>query len=638
MQTAPRPLTLKAERPVRPFPAAGWGGVLHAVPFAAIIAFVAWYGHVFSDDRHWLSIGAEALFLAAAVSGLNILLGYTGLLSLGHAAFFVIGGYIGAVWAPEWGLDPWLGFPVAFVLGAALGTVLALMCCHLRGLYLTVVTFAFGGLVVPIANVYDTLFGGSLGRSVTKPLDVANLPGANGNPYLGLLYLSAVWLLVALLLVSNLIKSRWGRAYQAIRESEIAASASGVNVYWYKVSSFALSAGIVSVSGVLGAQLLLSVNPGLANANISFQYVVMAAIGGMGTLIGPVLGAFGISFSLAQTWAQEHFGEHLPLFYGVAGLAIVVAAPEGVVGRVRGAGAAVGMRLRAHGGSQGSQVELAGAASTIEAVQPRGRRVAGGSVEDAALVLDVKGLGKRFGGLMALEGIDLAVRHGSIHGLIGPNGSGKTTFVNLLTGFYKPTTGTIMFEGHDVTGLGTHRRGQLGVARTFQNLQLCRRLSVIENVMVGGHARTRVGLGRSLLRTPGCRREQRELRAHSLGLLAFVGLADRAGDLAGTLAFSDQRRLEIARALAGDPELLLLDEPAAGMHPSEVQGLIELIARVRNAGITVLLIEHHMELVMALCDTVTVFDSGRKLAEGSSAHVRQDQQVIEAYLGTQEVA
>ncbi len=616
--------------------------VIRVSPLVVFVAFVVWLGQAFADDRRWLDVGTEAMYIAAAVAGLNLLLGFTGQLSLGHASFFVVGAYTGAVWAPEsWGLDPWLGFPAALVIGALLGAILALMCCHLRGLYLTVVTFAFGGLVVPVVSAFPSIFGAATGRSVAEPLEVAGLPGSRDDPFLGLYHLSAVYLLAAVVFVANVARGRWGRAYKAIRESETAARACGVNAYWYKVSAFAASAGIVSGAGVLAAERFLYVNPSSASQDTSFQYVIMAAIGGMGTIAGPVLGAFGLTFGLAFDAVPDAFDRYRGLLYGGLGVVIVALFPDGVAGRAKVIAAWLRHTVAAPPGGVPPRSRVVW---PDDSARPRPRRGVGsdgpGEGRGDAIerpVLEIAGLAKRFGGLMAISGVDIRVERGAIHGLIGPNGSGKTTLINVVTGFYKPTEGGVRFQGHDVTRVGTHRLAQLGMARTFQNLQLWRRMTLLENVMVGGHALSSTGFIRSSLRTPGCRREERRLRERSLGLLSFVGLADRAHDLAGSLAFADQRRLEIARALASDPELLLLDEPAAGMHPTEVQELAALVQSIRASGVTVLLVEHHMKMVMELCDTVTVFDHGTKLAEGPPAQVREDPLVVAAYLGVEEV-
>jgi branched-chain amino acid transport system ATP-binding protein/branched-chain amino acid transport system permease protein len=600
--------------------------VVSLVPIGALVAFLLWFGSAHAHNRYWMQIGVEAMWVAAAVIGLNVLLGYTGLLSLGHWAFFIVGGFVGAIWTVQWGLNPWLGFPIAFVVGMALGAVLALTCCHLHGFYLTVVTIAFGILVSSIALLLASHFNGLSGRPVTKPLDTefSFISSTNPNRYLvGLYWIGVGMLLVCLYMVWNLVHSRWGRAYKAIREAELAAGASGVPSYWYKVSSFALSAGMVSLAGVLAAQTTLQVRmvDGTSVIGQSFQLVIDAVVGGLGTLAGPIVGAFaftlGLGVDVGGESVSDRLGQWETAFLAALVILMVIVAPEGLVGLFRRAVSPLLRWLQPPVPADGP------------VVVPAPKHTA----QPGTPLLDVADITLTFGGLAALSSVNLALESGTIHALIGPNGSGKSTLVNVVTGIYRPDSGQVRFRGHTLTAASPHRCARVGVARTFQSCQIWRRMTVLENVLVGAHTATAGDLVRSLLLPMWLRPWERRAHARALGLLRFVGLAERANDRAGALPFADQRRLEIARALAADPDLLILDEPAAGMHPTEVRQLVALVQHVRSLGITVLLIEHHMEVVSELADRVTVLNFGRVIAEDIPEQIAANREVIEAYLG-----
>jgi branched-chain amino acid transport system permease protein len=600
-------------------------------PTAALVAFLLWFGPAQAGNRKWLDLGVEALVLAVAATGLNVLTGYTGLLSLGHAGFFVAGGYAGAVLGPyllgEGSFlpdvvvrnGPWFGPVFAAAVAAALGVVLALACCHLRGFHLTVVTLAFGTLVPAVVVLASGPLGGLAGRALERVPDTRNAFLARSHILAGVYYTAAVVLLAALWASRNLARSRWGRALGAVRDSDVAARASGIDPYRHRVGAFAVSAAIVGVAGWVGALRTLTVSSGSALdvQTESFRYVVTVALGGAGTLAGPVVGAFALTFGLGLDVVQERFRDRLGLVFGAVALAVVAVAPSGLVGAFR-------RWVPASARPDAADVEAgeAGDAAPDPSVAPPA---------DGTPVLRVRGLARSFGGVRALAGVDLEVAAGTVHAVVGPNGSGKSTFVDVVTGVVPATGGRVELCGRDITRLPAFRRTAAGMGRTFQSVRVWPRMTVLENVLAGAHVRGSAGLGRCLLGLG--RAEERRLRARAAVLLARVGLEGRAADPAGALTLSEQRRLELARALAGEPVLLLLDEPAAGLDPAEVEALGGLIRSLAASGRAIVVVEHHVATVFSLAGTVTVLDGGATLVSGTPARVAADPRVRDVYLG-----
>ena len=540
----------------------------------------------------------QVLLWAVMSLGWNVLCGYGGYFSFGHAAFWGLGAYTVALAMIDLNLSPWVSIPFCAVVGCAAGAVIGYPTFRLRGHY-----FALAMLAYPLATLYVFQWLGYQELTLPMKRETAALYMQFEDPRVYVVL--ALGLMVAALLISLWVEnSRFGMALTAIKQNEPAAEAAGIDTWRWKMLALMLSGAIAAVAGGLYAVVLLVLTPDTVfGMLVSAQALILALFGGVGSLWGPVIGAM-VLVPLAEGLNAE-LGNVLPgiqgVVYGVAIVLIILCAPEGVYWRVLD---------RLNRNKKPEPRATVPAAPVVALPQPRS--TSGGDL------LVLRGIGISFGGLKALDEIDLIVPEGGLYGIIGPNGAGKTTLFNVINGFLAPGSGTAEFAGEKVTGLRPNRICRRGIGRTFQVVRAFARMSVLENVIVGAY----VGAA-----------DDESARRSALAALDRVGLSAQAGAIAGGLTTRELRLMELARALAPHPQLVLLDETLAGLGHDDLDGILGVIRQLRADGITVLIIEHTMQAMVHLVDHFTVLDHGRLIAQGKPDDVVRDQCVIEAYLG-----
>ena len=570
-----------------------WLGLIIIVLLAIFWAKNTYYLHV---------LGAIATTVLVGV-GLNILTGLSGQVSIGHAGFFAIGAYTSSLLMTKLQWNFWLAMVMAVVVSAVTGLVLAAPALRVSGPYLAMVTVAFGIIVEQILIEWVDLTGGFGGIFNIPQPTLFNLPPAMRNVVL-LAWIAAI---LALISFAALKKHHWGRAWQAVRDDEIAATALGLNVLRIRLMAFAISAAFTGLGGVFFASIIGFISPGSFTFHRSILFLLVAILGGLGTVAGSVVGAIAL---VILPELINDFAEYQLLVFGILLLLTLWLTPEGVVSFF---------------------LKRFDRADAVYPPAMSGNNLPLVVKNQTNVPLKVEQITISFGGVKAVNNVDFVAQSGTITSIIGPNGAGKTTLLNLLAGFYAAESGRVYLGKLNLTGKNSLEIVRAGLSRTFQTTRLFDSLSVLDNLKVGY---TGDRLGNIFTALLGRERQTKPLlETQLIELLAFVGYQDNIHARADSLAFGDRRLVEIARALATNPQIILLDEPAAGLSEQQKKRLARLLRCLANAGIKVIVIEHDINLVMEISDRLVVLDRGKVICDDTPVKVRNNQRVLEAYLG-----
>ena len=559
----------------------------------------------------------SSFFYGAMALAWNLVGGFAGQISLGHTAFFGIGAYTSTLLYLHYALSPWLGMLAGAVLSVLVAIGIGIPCFRLKSHFFALATIAIGEVLRYLASYWRGLTQGGVGLLIPFKPGIENFMFKSKLPYA---YIALALMLVMLFICYGIRKSRFGFHLISLREDQDAAESLGVKTSRSKLIALAISAFFTSITGTFYAQYILFIDPStLFSLGFSVELALFAIIGGLGTVTGPILGAFMLTplDVFLRAWLG---GVSAGLNFIVYGLVLMVAVkyfPRGIFGWVKSWYGPLLQRLPGSQRAWETEEETLPSGVLAKALDPAKER-------GKSPFFEVGSLNKHFGGLVAVRDVSFQIQKGEILGLIGPNGAGKTTIFNLITGFIPPDSGRVVFQGESITGLRLpHQACLKHIGRTFQVVRPFKDMTVLENAMVGAFARVQ---------------NAEEARKLALEMLAFIGLAKHRDLLASSLTIADRKRLELGRALATQPELLLLDEVVAGLNPKETGEIIGIIKKISNQGITIFMIAHVMKAVMALSHRIIVLHHGEKIAEGTPLEISRDKRVIEAYLGEEYLA